>query len=216
MLNFKDIEKRLQNITGSSSDADIAKALGYNSRTAYQSVKQRNAIPYEKLLKFCLERGIDSISLIYGDRSGKEIIPRSLAKDYDQEQYYSIPYFSEVRAACGDGCSNDNLHQELLLLPKEKYSLPADTEAIKSFGDSMFPLVKEDSIILFKRIEALEQIKSSAVYIFNYEDQLFMKMLVQNPDNLKKVKSVSLNQSYPIQDLDFKDITIIGEFISTV
>ena len=119
-------------------------------------------------------------------------------------------------AACGDGCLNDNLHQDLLILPKEKYSLPDGVEAIKSFGDSMLPLVKEDSIILFKRIESLDEIKSSSVYIFNYEENLFMKMLVQNPDDPKKVKSVSLNLAHPIKTLELKDITIIGEFISSI
>lgn len=104
MLNFKEIEKRLQHVIGSTRDKDIADALGYNSLKAYQSVKQRNSIPYEKLLNFCIKHGIDSLSLLFGDNSGKEIIPRALAKDYDPAHYYAIPYFSEVRAACGDGC----------------------------------------------------------------------------------------------------------------
>jgi SOS-response transcriptional repressor LexA len=216
MPKFREIEERVKGFLNTKKDQDVADALGYQTIGAWYAIKSRGSIPYERLLKFSLTHDIDSIWLIYGDKSGKEIIPRELINTVNKDEHYTIPYFGEVTASCGAGAVNDSTFQEWLLLPKNRYTLENNLEAIKAAGDSMIPLIKENSIIIFKRVQHIDHIRNSQVYIYRYEEELYVKMLIEDISDKNKIKAVSLNNQYPIYKIEANKIDIIGEFITTI
>ena len=217
MLSFKEIEKKLFQIVGTNSQKHLAQLLGYNRLDTYQKALKKNSIPLKRILDFCIDRGLDATAILYGDHSGKEIVSREALRSIDTSHHHVIPYFSEVQGSCGDGCLNDSFYSEIILLPKERYpQLPDGLEAIKAFGDSMYPLIRGNSIILFKRVKDLTDIKNSCIYLYNYEGQLFIKILINSISNPKKVNSISLNQNYPMREIDKDKLHIVGEFVATI
>jgi len=62
--SFYEIKEQLKGIQHISKDYYLADDIGIN-RYTFRNAVTRNAIPYEKLLEYCLEKKIDVLSLLY-------------------------------------------------------------------------------------------------------------------------------------------------------
>lgn len=212
-FEFTIVNDRLKKIMNVSDDKDVAKKLGIDSKN-YSRYKRNNKLPLKEVFQFCLENNIIINSLLTGDHplALKTISHLEIKNILDNE--IAIPYYNDVQASCGDGCfAVEPKDKKYIVFDKEKHSLlNSTTEAINSFGDSMIPLVKEDSIVFIDRSKT--DIIDSGIYLFIYEDMLYLKVLVREINSPDTIKAVPLNQIYPIMTINNLDsFRILGKFI---
>jgi len=62
--SFYEIKEQLKGIQYIGKDRFLADDMNINQNT-FRNAVARNAIPYEKLLEYCLEKKIDVLSLLY-------------------------------------------------------------------------------------------------------------------------------------------------------
>lgn len=63
--SYKEIFSRLKEVLSAKTDADVARGLGV-STAALSSFKKHGKFPYERLVKFCLSKGISIDWLLTG------------------------------------------------------------------------------------------------------------------------------------------------------
>ena len=86
---------------------------------------------------------------------------------------------------------------------------------LKYAGDTMHPFIKNHDKLLIERHQG-EQITDNQIYIFNYENEIFIKRLVKNIDQIV-IKSD--NEFYPARFLDKAQIgnfSLIGQIIGLI
>ena len=87
--------------------------------------------------------------------------------------------------------------------------------ALNAIGDTMSPYIKDNDKLIIEYYNG-EQIKDNSVYIFKYNNEIFIKRLVKNIDQIV-VKSD--NEIYPIRFIDSnntKKLNIIGQIVGLI
>ena len=133
-------------------------------------------------------------------------MPESLIEP--TSQYIILKYHSNIISSAGTGTLNYQLQHEPIIVDisileyiNSNYKY---TEIIKSQGDSMLPLIQENSLIFVDTLD--KNINSKNIYVVNVKGELFIKKIVFK-DGLYLLRS--LNQSY--RDIKVKDFNVIGK-----
>lgn len=87
--------------------------------------------------------------------------------------------------------------------------------ALNATGDTMSPYIKDNDKLIIEYHNG-EQIKDNKIYIFNYDNEIFIKRLVKNIDQIV-VKSD--NNIYPIRFIEApnsKKVKIIGQIVGLI
>lgn len=99
MIHIEEILNKLKELSGVSSDAQIARILHLKPDALFQRQK-RNSIPHDNVIKYCLDNKISIDSLYSNVNASKEIGDLSMShsrfgikniKIYDSDEYISIP-----------------------------------------------------------------------------------------------------------------------------
>ena len=205
MKSFKDIVEKLKDVLSkelgniSIKDKDIAIALDINY-DIFRKNKQYNKIPYFQIMQFLAKRNL-SINYFFFNQ-----LPESLIEP--TSQYIILKYHSNITSSAGTGTLNYQLQHEPIIVDisileyiNSNYKY---TEIIKSQGDSMLPLIQENSLIFVDTLD--KNINSKNIYVVNVKGELFIKKIVFK-DGLYLLRS--LNQSY--KDIKVKDFNVIGK-----
>ena len=78
------------------------------------------------------------------------------------------------------------------------------TEIIKVFGESMNPLIKDNSLIFIDT--SIKDIKDKHIYVVNINGEIFIKYIQINK-NYYHLKSINLDY----EDIKVKDLVVIGK-----
>ncbi len=204
MQNIKEIIEKLKDVLSkelgniSIKDKDIANALCIKY-DIFRKVKQYNRVPFWEIMQFLAKRNL-SINYFFFNQ-----LPESLIEP--TSQYIILKYHSNITSSAGTGILNYQLEQEPLIIDTQildyinssyKY-----TELIKAKGDSMLPIIQEDSLIFIDTSN--KELNSKNIYVVNINGELFIKQIVFK-DNSYYLKS--LNQNY--KDIKVKDLVVIG------
>ena len=205
MKSFKDIVEKLKDVLSkelgniSIKDKDVAIALDINY-DIFRKNKQYNKIPYFQIMQFLAKRNL-SINYFFFNQ-----LPESLIEP--TSQYIILKYHSNIISSAGTGTLNYQLQHEPIIVDisileyiNSNYKY---TEIIKSQGDSMLPLIQENSLIFVDTLD--KNINSKNIYVVNVKGELFIKKIVFK-DGLYLLRS--LNQSY--RDIKVKDFNVIGK-----
>lgn len=205
MKSFKDIVEKLKDVLSkelgniSIKDKDIAIALDINY-DIFRKNKQYDKIPYFPIMQFLAKRNL-SINYFFFNQ-----LPESLIEP--TSQYIILKYHSNIISSAGTGTLNYQLQHEPIIVDisileyiNSNYKY---TEIIKSQGDSMLPLIQENSLIFVDTLD--KNINSKNIYVVNVKGELFIKKIVFK-DGLYLLRS--LNQSY--KDIKVKDFNVIGK-----
>ena len=204
MKSFKDIVEKLKDVLSkelgyiSIKDKDVAIALDINY-DIFRKNKQYDKIPYFPIMQFLAKRNL-SINYFFFNQ-----LPESLIEP--TSQYIILKYHSNIISSAGTGTLNYQLQHEPIIVDisileyiNSNYKY---TEIIKSQGDSMLPLIQENSLIFVDTLD--KNINSKNIYVVNVKGELFIKKIVFK-DGLYLLRS--LNQSY--RDIKVKDLVVIG------
>ena len=205
MQNYNEILEKLKDILSKELDnkkvfnKDIAQALNINY-DVFRKAKQYNRVPYWEIMQFLAKRNI-SINWFFFNQ-----LPESLIEN--TANYIILKYHSSVSGSAGVGIMNYQLDSKPLIVDTQildyinsnyKY-----TELIKSYGNSMCPVILEDSLIFIDT--SIKVIIKKGIYVVNIEGELFIKEVVFKEKNYLLR---SLNKDYG--DIKIKDLVVIGK-----
>lgn len=182
----------------------VAKAIGVDQKTISHWENGVNEPQLNKLRIFC----------------NNFRVPLSYFTDDDKEQsalscnLVTLDFYYDIYASCGFGGTAASENSEKISLPAEllpqqinpnkKYSI------IKVRGNSMEPEIKDGDLVLIEHY-GNEQIIDNHIYIFMYENEIFVKRLSKN---INEIIISSDNKDYAQVILGKDDINklyIIGK-----
>ena len=132
---------------------------------------------------------------------------------------FNIDYYPDVCGSCGNGVFQFSMKKESIAVPKSafftRFSPVKNYFVVNAYGDSMTPLIFNNDKLIVQQWEG-EQIIDNRPYLFCYKDEIFIKKLVKNVDQLM---IISENQMYDTRKLtgdQLNEVNIIGQVVGLV
>lgn len=147
----------------------------------------------------------------------RKITDCNLLNDKKNSTTVSIDYYPEVFGSCGSGNFVLSEQKELIQVPKKlfsHFSTQKQYSIINAIGDSMLPYIHNKDKLIVEHWQG-EQIKDNQVYVFCYKDEIFVKRLIKNIDEII-VKSDNPDPMYRpryIEKEDMNNVLIVGEIV---
>jgi phage repressor protein C with HTH and peptisase S24 domain len=132
-----------------------------------------------------------------------------------------VDYYFETLGSCGNGAFEYSDVKEKIKIPKmcfSEYFPLARYSAINAYGNSMSPTIQNKDLLLVRSCEG-EQVKDNQVYVFCYNDRLFVKRLVQDLDKITIISDNSDKDLYPTQTIEKEEmnsVRIIGRIVGLI
>jgi len=194
----------LQNLTNSKiTYDDISKILGISRQAIGNRVsrkKELESYEWNKLLAYYNEVHKNTL-----DTVNKYLL---------NEELVSIDYYPNVFGSCGTGVFVLSEDKERINMPKKLikgYSKVKSYSIINAYGDSMQPSIYDKDKLIIEFNDG-EQIIDNRVYVFRLGDNIFIKRLSLNINELV-IKSDNKDYNTKIVPLADADIQIIGKVI---
>jgi len=134
---------------------------------------------------------------------------------FDKKEEFVADYYPDVFGSCGSGTFVLSETKELINVPKKivkSYSKIKKYSVINAYGDSMMPFIHDKDLLIVQHYEN-EQIKDNRIYVFRFDDNIFVKRLVLNINQLV-IKSDNKDYQPITIELDKNtDIQIIGQIV---
>lgn len=205
-MQYYEFLDRLQKYTNQKiSQAEIAEALNVSQSAIAKRVSRESDFTLKDLFKaisyFKTKYNLQDYSLDI--ESDEETIP--------------VDYYPEVFGSCGAGKFVISEQKELIQVPKrlfKHFSPVKKYSVINAIGDSMSPNIHDKDRLIVEHWEG-GQIKDNKVYVFCYKDEIFVKRLVKNIDEII-VQSDNPDPMYRpryIEKEDMNNVLIVGEIV---
>ena len=125
-----------------------------------------------------------------------------------------LDFYPDVFGSCGTGCMVFSEAKEKLAVTKDiitNYSASNQYSIISARGSSMSPTINDDDKLVIQH-NLNEQIIDDTVYLFRYNDELFIKRLVKNVD---QIVCISENPRFQDRIIEPKEdnFSIIGKVV---
>ena len=125
-----------------------------------------------------------------------------------------IDFYPDVFASCGGGTFVLSENKTKILIPKADildFSPTKTYSIICAKGDSMQPLINDNDKLIIEHYTS-GQITDNRVYVFRLGDNIYIKRLC---DNIDQIIIKSDNDAYPMRIIskDKADLQIIGKII---
>lgn len=167
---YNELTDRLQNLTNTKiSQQAIGNILGLAQTAISSRIKRDNAFNIDELIK--IEQ---AMGLPMGCLSGVS------------SSDITLDFYPDVFGSCGTGCMVFSEAKEKLAVTKDiitNYSASNQYSIISARGSSMSPTINDDDRLVIQH-NLNEQIIDDTVYLFRYNDELFIKRLVKNVDQI--------------------------------
>lgn len=169
-MKYNELSERLQNLTQTKiSQKTIANVLEIGASAISNKVARDNDFSLEELIKIEQAMGLPMGSL--SGVSSSDI---------------TLDFYPDVFGSCGNGAIVFNESKEKLAVTKDiisNYSASNQYSIISARGSSMSPTINDDDKLVIQH-NLNEQIIDDTVYLFRYNDELFIKRLVKNVDQI--------------------------------
>lgn len=132
----------------------------------------------------------------------------------------AIDYYPEVFGSCGTGVFVPSQIKEKMFVPKNNFlnfSPVKQYSVINAIGESMLPFIHDRDKLIVEHFEN-EQIKDNKIYVFCYNDEIFVKRLIKNVKELI-IKSDNPDPMYRpiiIEKEEMNEVKIIGQIVGIV
>ncbi|CCN48923.1 Putative Peptidase S24 LexA-like protein [Vibrio nigripulchritudo MADA3029] len=195
MSQVDDDLRELKKLTNTSKNTDLSRVLGVSTSTI-QTWRSRGKIPEDAFIK------------------AREISQKnvSIPTGYIELSFY------DVEVSAGSGAlvekeekskslvfSDSYICNEIGVNPKNVFLMPVK-------GDSMYPTLKNQSIIMVNKID---QLIEDGIYVFRYDGQLRVKRLQFSKSGIAVVSDNPAYQTWELNrdELAEADFEIIGEVV---
>src|SRR5574344_268072 len=135
--------------------------------------------------------------------------------NYTNNDDIVVDFYPDIFASCGNGRIVFSQEKEIIYIPKallSRYSNNKQYSMICASGDSMSPYINSGDKLIIEHING-SQIIDNKIYVFFYNDELFVKRLSKNIDEII-IKSDNPNyNSRTISGESINNLNIIGEIV---
>jgi phage repressor protein C with HTH and peptisase S24 domain len=202
---YNELVDTLQNLIGTGafgkqikvSQQMIADALNVAQAAISGRIKRNSDFTLDELIKIEQSMGLPTGSL-------------SGVSSFD----ITLDFYPDVFGSCGTGCMVFSEAKEKLAVTKDiitNYSASNQYSIISARGSSMSPTINDDDKLVIQH-NLNEQIIDDTVYLFKYNDELFIKRLVKNVD---QIVCISENPRFQDRIIEPKgdNFSIIGKVV---
>lgn len=200
-MKYNTVLERLQNLTGLiPSQAELCKITGIKQNTMSNRANRNSDFPDEELSLLNKYYGVNLIT-----------------NTTQSEQTVSVDYYPDVFGSCGSGAFVLSGQKELIQVPKKlftNFSPVNKYSVIKAVGESMQPTLQPNDKLIVEHWSG-GQILDNEVYVFCYKDEIFVKRLVKNIDEMI-IKSDNPDPVYRaryIEKDELNNITVVGRIV---
>lgn len=208
------LEENLKNIRKNTglSQKEFAKKLNMNARTYASYERGERDISTSIILNICKTLGISSDELL----GNSSVLPEpslTTKNEYrgfnilDKENIYMIPIFGSVSAGFGTYADDHVIGYEPIYLSNP--SEAEETIAVAVKGDSMYPKIEEDDLVIVHKQDYFEN-GDIVVAVVCGEDDGFVKRAFKSD---AKLTLESINPAYPpmiFSGTKLEEIRIMG------
>lgn len=200
-MKYNDVIDTLQNLTLTKiNTTEIANVLGVPVRTLYTRSYRNSEVTTGELRK--LEQ-FYNVNLVQ-------------QTNICTQDDITIDYFPDVFGSCGNGVFQFSTEKELITIPKsslfQHFNASKKYFVINAYGNSMEPFILDKDKLVVESY-AGEQIIDNRPYLFCYKDEIFIKRLAKNVDQLMIIPE---NKDYDVRKLTGKqleEVNIIGQIV---
>ena len=127
-----------------------------------------------------------------------------------------VDYYPDVCGSCGNGVFEFSTKKELIAVPKSAFSTHFSSSkqyfVINAIGNSMEPLIYDGDKLIIEHYDG-EQIKDNRPYLFCRNNEIFIKRLAKNVDELLIIPE---NKMYSVRKLEgekMNEVDILGQVV---
>jgi len=133
-----------------------------------------------------------------------------------KENTITLDYYPDVFGSCGNGVFEFSMKKELLTVPKnaffQKLSNVKKYFVINAYGNSMEPFIFDKDKLIVEHWEG-EQIIDNRPYVFCYKDEIFIKRLAKNVNQLVIMPDNKDYDTIKLTESELKEVDIIGQIV---
>lgn len=206
-----NILDRLKTVYKYKSDVQLADKLGVR-QSVVANWRSRNSANLELIISKC-----DDINLNWLFRDEGPMRIGGEGNDVGApSEFYSIPFYANVKASAGHGLVGEDISAPLTIKFRRHFvnnTLKAaanDLIGMLIKGDSMNPVLKDGDLIIVNRAATKPDQNMFAVRI---DDEVYVKYIQRVPGN--KLQLISANETYPPLLVDPADYNfqILGKVV---
>lgn len=224
MFTIKELQIELQTLTATKiTQVDFAKALGTTKANISLRMKSGSEATLEETKKIIAHLNINGAHKVINKLLAKQ--NRFIVDDIKEEAMPAIveeneatvdmAYYEDVYGSCGSGSFVFSESTQIIQVPKKivlGYSGFKTYSVINASGDSMQPRIQDKDRLIVEHWNG-EQITDNRVYIFRYKDQVFIKRLVLNLDQIVVKSDNKEYQTRYIESATADSFQIIGKIV---
>ena len=128
----------------------------------------------------------------------------------------TLDYYPEVCGSCGNGVFQFSTRKEQITVPKNvlfKSITPGKQYFIvNAYGNSMQPFIYDKDKLIIENYDG-EQIIDNRPYIFAYKDEIFIKRLAKNINQLMIIPENTDYDVIKLEGAQLQDVCIIGQVV---
>lgn len=198
-MKIRAVFEYLEKNRRSTTQTEIAKIIGKTKAGVSYTYNNDGDISEENLAKI------------------EEFFAIAIPRDLDSN--IELDYYPDVFGSCGSGAFVLSETKERISVPRKSFltrvmpnvSNFKKYSVINAVGDSMQPYIYENDKLIVEHFDG-GQIKDNKIYVFCYDNEIFVKRLVKN---ITQVVIKSDNTLYDPIKIDGKDpsFIIIGEIV---
>lgn len=137
-------------------------------------------------------------------------------KNQNVDNSVILDYFPDVFGSCGSGVFQFSTKKEQIAIPKnslfKNFTPEKQYFVINAYGNSMEPFICDKDKLVIESWNG-EQIIDNKPYLFAYKDEIFIKRLAKNVNQLIIIPD---NKDYDIiklKDKELEEVNIIGQIV---
>lgn len=214
-MNIIEVQTNLQKVTKTRiSLAEIGRVLGITRQAISERAKNCRDLEAKELSIISQHYEIDLLSTSEALMEEKRNALDKLLSDTVEK--VQIDYYPDVCGSCGNGVFQFSTRKEQITIPRNAFwghlSKSKEYFVINAYGNSMEPFICDKDKLIIETWQG-EQIVDNKAYLFAYKDELFIKRLAKNVDQLMVIPE---NKDYDIRKLEgeqLNDVNIIGQVV---
>ena len=219
MLTIKELQAELQKITTTKiSQVDFANALGTTKSNISLRMKNNSVATLEEIKKIVTSLNIQGAHNVINKLLAKQnrLVTEYISEDsMPVENIIEMDYYPTVFGSCGNGTFVFSEHKEVIEIPRaclQSYSGFKHYSVINARGDSMSPYIIDNDKLVVEHWNG-EQITDNRIYVFRFHDNIFVKRLVLNLDQIVVKSDNADYETRTIETTDADNFQIIGKIV---
>ena len=210
MSTITQIIDTLQNLTGAKiNQSDIARALDITRATVSARVKSNSSLNFDEIKKIGNYYNVNLLMNI----PIKQMTNNIATINNDS---VTLDYFPDVFGSCGNGVFELSKGKEQITVPMnalfKQLTKGKQYSVINARGNSMEPLIFDKDKLIIEHWNG-EQIIDNRPYIFCYKDEIFIKRLAKNINQLVIMPENKDYDTIKLTGSELQDVNIIGQVV---